>query len=114
MAQNIEVQIMKTNYIGYFNPNKCSVLRLRPWIQFLNEHTLVSNALRLNAPIKTKLLRALCLTASIPANNLSFSFVVQGTTYTVTPRVVNEALDLPLGGYLGTPTPNQLTQFSRI
>ena len=102
---------MKTNFVGYFDPNKCNVVRLRPWIQFLNEHTLVSHALRLNVPIKTELLRALCLTASIPPNNLSFSFVVQGTTYTVTPRVVNEALGLPLGNYYGTPTPNQLTQF---
>ena len=54
MAGNFE--IIKNNFVGFFEPTNCSVAKFRPWIQFLNEHSLVHDSLSLNAPLKTDLL----------------------------------------------------------
>ena len=40
MAQNF--QIVKHNHVGYFNPDNCDVEKFKPWIRFLNEHSIVS------------------------------------------------------------------------
>ena len=50
MSANFE--IVKNNFVGYFEPEKCSVAKFRPWIQFLNEHLIVKESLSLNAPLK--------------------------------------------------------------
>ena len=72
MAGNFE--IIKNNFVGFFEPTNCSVAKFRPWIQFLNEHSLVSDALSLNAPLKSNLLRLVC-TQSVISNELSLSLL---------------------------------------
>ena len=84
MAGNFE--IIKNNFVGFFEPTKCSVAKFRPWIQFLNEHSLVSDALSLNAPLKSNLLRLVC-TQSVISNEV-ITFVVGGTQYRVDESVI--------------------------
>ena len=55
MAANFE--IIKNNFVGFFEPANCSVAKFRPWRQFLNEHSIVRDALSVNAPLKTDLLK---------------------------------------------------------
>ena len=50
MAENFE--IVKNNFVGYFDPPKCSVDKFRSWIRFLNEHSLIQDVLYLNTPLK--------------------------------------------------------------
>ena len=75
MAGNFE--IIKNIFVGFFEPTNCSVVKFRPWIQFLNEHSLVQDSLSLNAPLKTDLLRLVC-TRSVISNEI-ITFVVGGT-----------------------------------
>ena len=56
----VNFEIVKNNFVGYFEPEKCSVEKFCPWIRFLNEYFIVRDALSLNAPIKLEPLRLLC------------------------------------------------------
>ena len=51
MANNFE--IVANNYLGFVDPVlNCSVARFRPWIQFLNGHSIISSDISRNAPLK--------------------------------------------------------------
>ena len=104
-------EIIPTNYVGFSDPEKCSVERLKPWIRFLNEHPLMGISITRDVPLKIEPLRILCSTAVVPKDNCSFSFQIQGTTYTVNPRIINEALGFPTENFQFPPTPTELTQF---
>ena len=75
MAANFE--IVKKKIIGYFEPEKCSVANFKPWIQFLNEHSIVKESLSLNAPLKIDLLRLVC-TNSVISNEV-VTFIIGAT-----------------------------------
>ena len=107
MAGNFE--IIKNNFVGFFEPTNCSVAKFRPWIQFLNEHSLVSDALSLNAPLKSNLLRLVC-TQSVISNEV-ITFVVGGTQYRVDESVVRTALNFPADNLVGLPTDQELVSF---
>lgn len=109
MAQNFE--LVKHNFCGYFNPDNCSVERFRPWIQFLNEHSIVSSAITSNAPLKIDLLRQICTTATVSEDSKSFTFNVENTQYVVNESVVNQALNLPNDNFVGLPTDNEIINF---
>ena len=107
MAGNFE--IIKNNFVGFFEPTNCSVAKFRPWIQFLNEHSLVHDSLSLNAPLKTDLLRLVC-TRSVISNEV-ITFVVGGTQYRVDESVVRTALNFPADNLVGLPTDQELVSF---
>ena len=67
MAANFK--IIKNNFVGYFEPSNCSVVKFRPCIQFVNEHSIVRDALTLNAPLKVDFLRLVC-THSVISNEV--------------------------------------------
>ena len=50
MAANFD--IVKHNFVGYFDPEDFSVEKFRPWIHFLNEHSIVRDAFTMNASLK--------------------------------------------------------------
>ena len=107
MAGNFE--IVKNNFVGFFEPTNCSVAKFRPWIQFLNEHSLVSNALSLNAPLKSNLMRLVC-TQSVISNEV-ITFIVGGTQYRVDESVFRTALNFPTNNLVGLPTDQELVSF---
>ena len=107
MAGNFE--IIKYNFVGFFEPTNCSVAKFRPWIQFLNEHSLVHDSLSLNAPLKTDLLRLVC-TRSVISNEV-ITFVVMGMQYRVDESVVRTALNFPADNLVGLPTDQELVSF---
>ena len=102
-------EIVKNNFVGFFEPTNCSVAKFRPWIQFLNEHSLISNALSLNAPLKSNLLRLVC-TQSVISNEV-ITFVVGGTQYRVDESVVRTTLNFPADNVVGLPTDQELVSF---
>ena len=107
MAGNFE--IIKNNFVGFFEPTNCSVAKFRPWIQFLNEHSLIHDSLSLNAPLKTDLLRLVC-TRSVISNEV-ITFVVGGTQYRVDESVVRTALNFPADNLVGLPIDEELVSF---
>lgn len=48
---DVNFEIVKHNFVGFFNPESCSIERFRPWIQFLNEHPVISHAITLDASL---------------------------------------------------------------
>ena len=102
-------EIIKNNFVGFFEPTNCSVAKFRPWIQFLNEHSLVSDALSLNAPLKSDLLRLVC-TRSVISNEV-ITFVVGGTQYRVDESVVKTILNFRADNLVGLPTDQELVSF---
>ena len=107
MAGNFE--IVKNNFVGFFEPANCSVAKFRPWISFLNEHSLVSTAISVNAPLKSNLLRLIC-TQSVISNEV-ITFVIGGTQYRVDESVVRTALNFPADNLVGLPTDQELASF---
>ena len=107
MAGNFE--IVKNNFVGFFEPANCSVAKFRPWISFLNEHSLVSTALSANAPLKSNLLRLVC-TQSVISNEV-ITFIVGDTQYRVDESVVRTALNFPADNLVGLPTDQELVSF---
>ena len=79
MAENLE--IIKNNFVGFFEPANCSVAKFRPWIQFLNEDSILRDALSLNAPLEVDLLRLVC-THSVISNEV-VTFIVGGSQYRI-------------------------------
>ena len=79
MAANFET--IKNNFVGFFESANCSVAKFRPWIQFLNEHSIVREALSFNAPLKFDLLRLVC-TRSVISNEV-VTFIVGDTQYRI-------------------------------
>ena len=102
-------EIIKNNFVGFFEPANCSVAKFRPWIQFLNEHSLVSDALSLNAPLKTDLLKLVCTRSGI--SNEFITFIVGDTQYRVDESVVRTALNFPADNLVGLPTDQELDSF---
>ena len=102
-------EIVKNNFVGFFEPTNCSVAKFRPWIQFLNEHSLVSDALSLNASLKSNLLRLVCTQFVI--SNEVITFVVGGTQYRVDESVIRTALNFPADNLVGLPTDQELVSF---
>ena len=107
MVGNFE--IIKNNFVGFFEPANCSVAKFRPWIQFLNEHSLVFVALSLNAPLKIDLLRLVC-TRSVISNEV-ITFNVGDTQYRVDESAVRTALNFPADNLVGLPTDEELVSF---
>ena len=107
MVGNFE--IIKNNFVGFFEPANCSVVKFRPWIQFLNEHSLVSVALSLNAPLKIDLLQLVC-TRSVISNEV-ITFIVGDTQYRVDESVVRTTLNFPAVNLVGLPTDDELVSF---
>ena len=107
MAGNFE--IIKNNFVGFFKPANCSVAKFRPWIRFLNEHSLVSDSLSLNAPLKTDLLRLVC-TRSVISNEV-ITFIIGDTQYWVDESVVRAALNFPADNLVGLSTDQELVSF---
>ena len=107
MAANFE--IIKNNFVGYFEPANCSVAKFRPWIQFLNEHSIVRDALSLNAPLKVDLLRLVC-TRSVISNEV-VTFIVGDTQYRIDESVVRAALHFPTENLVNLPSDQELVSF---
>ncbi|KAK1364987.1 hypothetical protein POM88_040548 [Heracleum sosnowskyi] len=109
MAQNFEV--VKNNYIGYFDPVKCPFDRFRPWIQFLNSQCCVSRAICLSVDLKIEPLRLLCSNAVISDDLNSISFTIEYTQYTITEGLFCEVFQLPRDNFDRTPSDIELIQF---
>ena len=62
----VNFEIVKNNFVGYFDLENCSFEKFKPYIRFLNKDSIVRDALSLNAP---QLLRLVC-TNSIIANEV--------------------------------------------
>ena len=107
MAGNFE--IIKNNFVGYFEPENCSVVKFRPWIQFLNEHSIVKDSLTLNAPLKTDLLRLVC-TNSVISNDV-VTFIIRDTQYRIDESVVRAALNFPSDNLVNLPSDQELVSF---
>lgn len=72
MAQNFEIS--KHNFHGYFNQENCSVEKFNSWILLLNEQSIVSSAITLNAQLKIDLLRMICTTYTMSEDSRYFTF----------------------------------------
>ena len=107
MAANFD--IIKHNFVGYFNPENCSVVKFRPWIRFLNEHSIVHDAFSMNAPLKVNPLRLICINSEI--TNEVLTFRVHGRQYRIDESVVARALNLPTDNFVTLPTDEQLHSF---
>ena len=100
-------EIIKNNFVGFFEPANCSVAKFRSRIQFLNEHSMVRDTLSLNAPLD--LLRLVC-TRSVISNEVVI-FIVGDTHYRVDESVVRAALNLPSDNLVGLPSYQELVSF---
>ena len=107
MARNFE--IITNTFVGYFEPKNCSVVKFRPWIQFLNEHSIVKDALTLNAPLKTDLLRMIC-TNSVISNDV-VTFIIRDTHYRIDESVVRTTLNLPSDNLVNLPSDQEFVSF---
>ena len=107
MAANFE--IIKNNFVGFFELANCSVAKFRPWIQFLNEHSIVRDALSLNAPLKIDLIRLVC-TRSVISNEV-VTFIFGDTQYQVDESAVRTALNFQADNLVGLPSDQQLVSF---
>ena len=106
-------EIIKNNFVGYFEPKKCSVVKFRPWIQFLNEHSIIKDSLTLNAPLKTDLLILVCTTSVI--SNDVVTFTIRDTHYRIDESVVRVTLNFPTENLVNLPSNQELiTFFSNI
>ena len=109
MALNF--QIVAHNQVGYFNPEKCDVEKFKPWIRFLNDHSIVSSAIKSNVILNVDLLRLICTTSTVADDSKSFSFTVANTQYVVDETVVNRALNFPLDNFCNLPSENDISNF---
>ena len=109
MAQNF--QIVKHNHVGYFNPDNCNVEKFKPWIRFLNEHSIVSPAIISNVQLNLDLLRLIFSTSTVAADSKSFSFTVADSQYVVDDSVINRALNFPIDNFVELPTDNEISNF---
>ena len=107
MAGNLE--IIKNNCIGYFDPVKCSVDKFRLWIRFLNEHSIIKDTLSLNAPLKTDPLRLVCTTSVV--SNSVVTFNILNKQYQIDESVICTALNLPSGNIVSLPSDHELISF---
>ena len=107
MAVNFD--IIKHNFVGYFNPENCSVMKFHPWISILNEQSIVRDAFSMNAPLKVNPLRLICISSEI-VNEVS-TFRVQDRQYRIEESVVARALNLPTDNFVSLPTNEQLHSF---
>lgn len=105
------LEIEEHNFVGYFSPEDCSIARFRPWIVFLNEHSIIKDAIRANVQLKNQPLMQICSTFSLSHDAKSFSFSVGDTVYTVDESVINTALNLPKDNFIDLPDDNMLVQF---
>ena len=101
MAQNF--QIVKHNHVGYFNPDNYNVDKFKPWIRFLNDHSIVSSAIKSNVQLNIDLLRLICTTSTVAADSKSFSFTVANTQYVVDESVINRALNFSMDNFVNLP-----------
>jgi hypothetical protein len=76
-----QFELIKHNFVGFFDPEDCSVEKFKPWIQFLNEHSFINSAMSLDAPLKIEPLRLIYTTAVVSETTNSFSFSVQNNQY---------------------------------
>ena len=102
-------EIVKNNFVGFFGSAKGSIAKFRPWIQFLNEHLIVRDALSLNAPLKIDLLRLVCTHYVI--SNEVVTFIVGGTQYRIDESVVCAALNIPADNLVNLPSNQELVSF---
>ena len=104
-----DFDIVKNNFVGYFDPKNCSVEKFRPWIRFLNEHSIVHDAFTLNSPMKVHPLRLVCITSEIVNEVLTFR--VQDHQYQIDESVVARALNLPIDNFVPLPSNEQMYSF---
>ena len=107
MAGNFE--IIKNNFVDYFEQEKCSVLKFWPWIQFLNEHSIVKDSLSHNAPLKIDLLKLVC-TNSVISNEV-VTFIIRDTQYRIDESLVGAALNFPTDNLVNLPSDQKLVSF---
>ena len=107
MAYNFD--IVKHNFVGYFDPENCSVEKFRPWIRFLNEHSIVRDAFSMNAPLKVNPLRLICISSEIANEVLTFR--VQDHQYRIDESVVARALNFRTNNFVPLPSNEQLYSF---
>ena len=107
MAANFE--IIKNNFVGFFEPSNCSVAKFWPWIQFLNEHSIVRDLISLNAPLKVDLLRLVCTHYVI--SNEVVTFIVGDTQYQIDESVVRAALNFQADNLVSLPSDQELVYF---
>lgn len=109
MADNFE--IVKHNLVGYINPDDCAYDRFKPWIQFLNEHSLIRTAITLDAPLKVRPLRVMCTTAVVSQDLRSFSFALNDSWFEVNETTLRTVLNLPMDNFVASPSNTELLNF---
>ena len=107
MAGNFE--IIKNYFVGYFEPENCSVVKFRPWIQFLNEHSIVKESLTLNAPLKIDILKLVC-THYVISNDV-VTFIIRDTYYQNDESVFHAAPNFPSDNLVNLPSDQELVSF---
>ena len=103
------MKLLKIILLDFSNQQTVQLRSSDPGFSFLNEHSLVSNALSLNAPLKSDILRLVC-TRSVISNEV-ITFVVGGTQYRVDESVVRTVLNFPADNLVGLPTDQELVSF---
>lgn len=103
--------LVKHNFVSHFDPEKCSSERIRPWIRFLNEHSLIRDAISRDAPLKTEPLWLMCSTFALSPDTRSFSFKVGETSYVVNESILNTVLNLPNSDFVDPPLEVVMTRF---
>lgn len=108
---NATFEIVKHNLVGYINPDDCPYERFKPWIRFLNEHSLISSAVSLEALLKIGPLRVMYTTSVVSNDLTSFSFMFNGSQHVVNKSTLSNVLDFPTEDFEPLPTEAELTQF---
>ncbi|KAL8121917.1 hypothetical protein AgCh_018593 [Apium graveolens] len=90
---------------------KCDVEKFKPWIRFLNDHSIVSSAIKSNVLLNVDLLRLSCTTSTVADDFKSFSFTVANTQYVVDEIVANRALNFPMDNLCNLPSENDISNF---
>ena len=101
--------LFKHNYVGFVNPTVCSVVKFRPWIQFLNEHPIIGKCISLDVPLKTIPLKLVC-TESVIDNDV-VTFKIEDIVYRIDESVVSDALKLPNDKFVRVPSDPELIKF---
>jgi hypothetical protein len=112
MAAINDFEIVKHNFIGYFNPNECPE-KFRPWVRFMNEHSLIKTAITIDVPLRSGPLKIICSTAEVADDLKSFSFTFNDTKYVATESLFNSVLNFPQGNFVPFPSDDELTVFFR-
>ena len=95
--------------MGYFDPEKCPIEKFRHWIRFLNKHSIIKDALTLNAPLKIDPLRLVC-TNSVVSNDV-VTFIILDKHCRIDESLVCKALNFSNGNFVNLPYDQDLMSF---